>query len=113
MGNARRLTREHLTEVAAVYAEAVADGFLPGAAIAARWDVPVATAQRWVYQARLRGVMTPTRKGSIAGRVTPADLLADELGVPRDRMLAALAATDTRVVTRLRQGTSERGSDRA
>lgn len=58
------LTDEFLYEVARAYTAAVARGERPNKAIAEQTGYPVKTAQRWVYTARLRGIMPRGRKGA-------------------------------------------------
>jgi hypothetical protein len=53
-----RPARIPLTEVAAIVRGwPTANGY--GPYIAGRWGIPVATARRWVYQARLAGLLEP------------------------------------------------------
>jgi hypothetical protein len=59
-----RLGREHFVEVAAIYEEAVAQGFEPLRAIRERWPVSKAAAGKWVSRARHEfGLLPPTTRG--------------------------------------------------
>lgn len=60
------LTDGFLRDVARAYSAAVARGERPNAAIAGDLGpgVPLRTVQRWVYEARRRGIMAPGRKGA-------------------------------------------------
>lgn len=58
------LTDDFLRDVARAYASAVARGEPPNRAIASQTGYPLKTVQRWVYTARLRGIMPPGRKGA-------------------------------------------------
>lgn len=57
------LTEEFLDDVAHAYAAAVSRGESPGVAIAEQTGKPLATAQRWVLEARKRGMLPPGRTG--------------------------------------------------
>lgn len=57
------LTVEFLSDVARAYAAAVARGEQPNKAIAKQTGYELKTAQRWVYTARLRGLMPPGERG--------------------------------------------------
>jgi hypothetical protein len=63
-GPTEGLTDEFLHDVARAYAAAVARGEPPNVAIHEQTGYPVKTAQRWVYTARLRGIMPRGRKGA-------------------------------------------------
>lgn len=58
------LSDEFLRDVARAYAAALARGEHPNRAIATQTGYPHKTVQRWVYTARLRGIMPPGRKGA-------------------------------------------------
>jgi transposase len=58
------LTDKFLSDIARAYAAAVARREPPNKTIAADAAVPIRTVERWVYTARKRGIMAPTRKGS-------------------------------------------------
>ena len=63
----RQLTDEFLGEVATCYRAAVDERANPGVSIACRYHVPVATAHRWIYEARQRGVMAGGQQGVADG----------------------------------------------
>lgn len=88
------LTDEFLTHVAAAYRAAVASRKRPGPELASQADVPVRTVHRWVYLARMRGLLPPAARN----RSTIADDLANR-PVPveegRDRpVVAAIVTSD-------------------
>lgn len=58
-----RLTDDFLQDVADVYRWATATKRSPAPAIAEIAEVPVRTAQRWVYEARKRDILPPARTG--------------------------------------------------
>ena len=59
------LTDEFLGQVAAAYRAAVARGERPNKALAEQSGYPPRTAERWVYLARKKGLLAPTRPGSV------------------------------------------------
>jgi hypothetical protein len=59
----RQLTDEFLTHVGRQYNEHVSAGQKPGPAIANAEGAPVATAHRWIQEARKRGIIPPTTQG--------------------------------------------------
>jgi hypothetical protein len=61
------LTDEFLRSVARAYNAAVARGERPNASIREQLDVPLKTVQRWVYTARQRSIMEPSRRAGAAG----------------------------------------------
>ena len=63
-GPTEGLTDEFLHDVARAYAAAVARGERPNVAISEQTRYPVKTAQRWVYTARMRGIIPRGRKGA-------------------------------------------------
>lgn len=73
MSGERRLDAEFLTGIARRYNEHVEAGQKPGPGIAAAMDVPVATAHRWIYEARKRGALPPATPGLASGH-TPKQL---------------------------------------
>lgn len=87
------LTREHLAEVADVYAKALAAGTRPAVAVAERWNVSGGTAHRWAHRARAEGLLAPTRQGLASGdeglRSVFASMAA-ELGVGESALRASL-----------------------
>ncbi len=63
-GPTEGLTDEFLRDVARAYTAALARGERPNKAIAEQTGFSDRTAQRWVYTARLRGIMPRGRKGA-------------------------------------------------
>jgi len=59
----QRITDDFLKDVAAQYRWVSAAGELPGPAMAEQTGAPVRTVQRWVYEARKRGLLPPGRPG--------------------------------------------------
>jgi hypothetical protein len=59
------LTDEFLADVARAYRAAVARGERPNVAIHEQTGYPLRTVQRWVYTARLKGIMPRGRRGRI------------------------------------------------
>jgi len=59
------ITTEYLEHVSAAYTQAVLEGDSPAKALAEQAGVPIRTVHRWVYLARLRGVMQPGRPGRV------------------------------------------------
>lgn len=57
------LTDEFLRDVARAYAAALQRGERPNVALAAQTEVPLKTAQSWVYTARQRGIMPRGSRG--------------------------------------------------
>jgi hypothetical protein len=63
-GPTEGLTDEFLRDVARAYKDAVARGEKPNVAIKEQTGYPLKTVQRWVYTARLRGIMPRGRRGA-------------------------------------------------
>jgi hypothetical protein len=61
------LTDEFLQRLARAYRAAVVRGEAPNVAIAEGTGAPVRTVQRWVYEARKRGIMPPARARGARG----------------------------------------------
>jgi hypothetical protein len=59
------LTDDFLAEVATAYRAAVARGKRPNRALSEQSGYPVRTVERWVYLARKKGALAPTKPGSI------------------------------------------------
>ena len=64
-GPTEGLTDDFLHDVAHAYAAAVTRGEKPNVSIAEQVGYPLKTVQRWVYTARLRGIMPRGRKGAV------------------------------------------------
>jgi 8-oxo-dGTP pyrophosphatase MutT (NUDIX family) len=67
------LTDEFLTHVAAAYRVAVASRKRPGPELAGQAGVPVRTVHRWIYLARLRGLLPPAARNRPAAAEHPSD----------------------------------------
>jgi hypothetical protein len=61
------LSEEFLRELSRAYRAAVVRGEAPNVAIAEGTGAPVRTVQRWVYEARKRGIMPPARAKGARG----------------------------------------------
>jgi hypothetical protein len=64
-GPTEGLSDDFLHDVAHAYAAAVARGEKPNVSIAEQVGYPLKTVQRWVYTARLRGIMPRGRRGAV------------------------------------------------
>jgi hypothetical protein len=62
-GLRRRITNDHLNQVAAVYQQAADRGEGPTRAVANHFGVAHSTAAKWAGHARTRGLLAPTMKG--------------------------------------------------
>lgn len=60
------LTDEFLQRVAHAYTAAVARGERPNKSLAEQTQTPQRTVERWVYLARKKGLLPPTRRGGVA-----------------------------------------------
>lgn len=59
------LTDDFLTEVATAYRAAIARDERPNKALSEQSGYPIRTVERWVYLARKKGVLPPTKPGSV------------------------------------------------
>lgn len=59
------LTDEFLQDVAKAYLDALARGLRPNVALAEQTGSPKRTVEQWVYFARKRGLLEPTRPGRV------------------------------------------------